>query len=393
MKSKEASSFAQNLTGAHPAAVPHDDSTSGTNRLWRLEALRGFAAVYVLLHHVSSSYLKLKHTIWGFPFRFGQEGVLVFFLLSGFVICYSHCLGKSNQNDFATYLFKRGRRIFPIFIISLLLAYIIACIGSHSLIPLNFRLLAGNLFMLQDHPEKPGVFILPFEDNMPLWSLSYEWWFYMMFYPINRWVQVDKQKYLVLALCFLGMAINQFFPNSVCWFLVFFVIWWAGVEMAREFLATKDVTFQRQKTMLVLLAFPMVWYGLTTWHWQTTGMPITFMTYPFIEFRYFLMTTVFLILALLWKKCHFIGFKPTLGWFQPLASISYALYVFHYPIICDLQLFPGNNYFSLDLVLRVILAFVLAWLVEAHLQKSLNSATDPWLKRRKIQTRRMDGNN
>jgi len=40
--------------------------------LWQLEALRGFAAFYVLLHHISSSYLGLQHSPFGLPFRFGQ---------------------------------------------------------------------------------------------------------------------------------------------------------------------------------------------------------------------------------------------------------------------------------------------------------------------------------
>lgn len=56
-------------------------------RLLKLEALRGFAALYVLLHHVSSSYLGLKSSFVGFPFRFGQEAVLVFF--SSIRICHS----------------------------------------------------------------------------------------------------------------------------------------------------------------------------------------------------------------------------------------------------------------------------------------------------------------
>ena len=32
------------------------ESTAVQRRLWQLEALRGFAALYVLLHHLSSNY-------------------------------------------------------------------------------------------------------------------------------------------------------------------------------------------------------------------------------------------------------------------------------------------------------------------------------------------------
>lgn len=365
-----------------PGPVQGSGSARPKNRLWQLEALRGFAAFYVLLHHISSSYLGLKHTAWGFFFRFGQEGVLVFFLLSGFVIFYSHGPHRADSHDFTTYLVKRGRRIYPIFGLSLLLAYLVQCLGAQGLLPVNLATLAGNIFMLQDHPEKPGNLFLPFADNMPLWSLSYEWWFYMMFFPINRWVAERRQKFLVFGLCVAGLLLSFFLPNPAGWFLVFFLIWWAGVELAREFLEAGDVTLSRQKTMLGLLAVPMLWYGFLTWQWWQLGKPVHFIDYPFVELRYFAMTLFFLLLVFIWKRWRFAGFAPTLGRFGWMGSISYALYLFHYPLICDLRLFPSDTVFYLDLGLRILLAFALAWLAEAKLQKWINSRTDRWLKAR-----------
>ena len=366
----------------HPVSPGNQNSAAARNYLWQLEALRGFAAFYVLLHHVSSSYLGWKHTVWGFPFRFGQEGVLVFFLLSGFVIYHAHGPHRRQGNDFASYLVKRGRRIYPIFGLSLLLAYGIQCWNAQALIPVNLGALAGNLGMLQDHPEKPGNWILPFADNMPLWSLSYEWWFYLMFFPINRWVPAARQKYFVFGLCGLGLLISLFRPNPFGWFLVFFIIWWTGVELAKEYLATGTVTGARQKAMAALLAVPALVFGLVVWHWRSSGRPLHFITYPLVEFRYFFMTLVFLGLLLLWKRWRFAGYNQTLGRFGWLGGISYALYLFHYPIICDLRLWPGAGAFYLDLAVRFFLALGLAWLAEAKLQKLINAWTDRWLASR-----------
>ncbi len=355
--------------------------TGTKNRLWQLEALRGFAAFYVLLHHLSSSYLGLKHSIWGFPFRFGQEGVLIFFLLSGFVICYSHGSRQADARGFRTYLIKRGRRIYPIFVISLLVAYAIQCIGARNFVPMDFRSLIGNLFMLQDHPDKPGVFLLPYKDNMPLWSLSYEWWFYMLFYPINRWVPVDKQKFLVFGLCAFGLVASLFMPNSLLNFLVFFVVWWVGVELAREFQATGNVTLGCQYPMLMILTAPALWYGCFLCQWKTAGKKVSFMEFPFVEFRYFFMAACFILLLFVWKHWRFVGYRQTIGRFERLGAISYALYVFHYPLICDLRLFQGESTFIFytDLCLRILLALALAWLAEGLLQKWINSTTDPWI--------------
>ena len=134
--------------------------------------------------------------------------------------------------------------------------------------------------------------------------------------------------------------------------------------------------------MLLLLIPPLVWYGWLTLKWKMAGHQIVFMAFPFVEFRYFVMTLVFLLLIFAWKHWRFIGFSQALGRFGHLGSISYALYLSHYPIICELRLFQSSVIFYLDLALRLLLAFILAWLVECKLQKWVNSLTDPCLASR-----------
>lgn len=364
-------------------SVPSNEPVLKRGRLWRLEALRGFAAFYVLLHHTSSNYLHLKYTIWGFPFRFGLEAVLTFFILSGFVICYSHQNASGQCDDFKTYFIKRTRRIYPIFILSLLLAQGIACIGAGGWAPVDLRRFFGNLFMLQNFPAHTGLFCVPFGDNMPLWSLSFEWWFYMMFFPIHRWVPRKAQKFLVLGLAVIGMLVNQFHPNVVCWFLVFFILWWTGVELAHEFRQTGDVSFSGQKTMLALIGVPLTWYAIVSWQWHRQGGQLHFNTYPFFDFRYFLVTPLFICLLIAWRQIRFAGFDRTLGNFERVGGISFGLYVFHYPILCDLRLLGGEKWFYADLILRISLAFFLAWLAEGVLQKWINKTTNPLLNVKK----------
>lgn len=78
-------------------------------KLEKLEALRGMAAIYVVLHHSIPHNLRLEELEIGFLFRFGQEAVILFFLLSGFVINYS--FSRGNDKTFRTYFFKRFYRI------------------------------------------------------------------------------------------------------------------------------------------------------------------------------------------------------------------------------------------------------------------------------------------
>ena len=42
------------------------------------------------------------------------------------------------------------------------------------------------MLMLQDRSyAKPGVWVSLVGGNAPLWSLSYEWWFYMAYFPMR----------------------------------------------------------------------------------------------------------------------------------------------------------------------------------------------------------------
>jgi peptidoglycan/LPS O-acetylase OafA/YrhL len=174
---------------------------------------------------------------------------------------------------------------------------------------------------------------------------------------------------------------NYFLPSSVFNFLIFFLIWWAGVEMAREFLATGDVTLRRQRTMLALLAIPAIWYAVLVWQCKAAGNEILVIKFPFMGFRYFAMSMVFISILFLWKLWQFAGFRHTIGLFEWVGSISYALYLFHYPLIKHLRLFAGDSGLILytDLGLRILLAFLLAWLAEGLLQKRINSTTSQWL--------------
>ena len=75
----------------------HLGAPASQGRLGKLEAIRGLAAVYVAVGHAIGA-----HTWW---LKFGQEAVMVFFLLSGFVI--EHTFARSPSASFTSFLLKR----------------------------------------------------------------------------------------------------------------------------------------------------------------------------------------------------------------------------------------------------------------------------------------------
>ena len=104
------------------------------NRFALLDALRGVTALYVVIHHFFG-YTNLKNVTYSairFPFRFGQEAVIIFFIMSGFLI--SVATYKANGLTWKEYFLKRFIRIYPIFISVLLLSI---CINTASGISLK----------------------------------------------------------------------------------------------------------------------------------------------------------------------------------------------------------------------------------------------------------------
>jgi peptidoglycan/LPS O-acetylase OafA/YrhL len=335
-------------------------------KIGKLESIRGFAAIYVMLSHLFSNHLHLQRSWIGQPFRFAQEGVLLFFLLSGFVIYYSwHEF--AGTKDFKTFFFKRFKRIYPLFLLSLLLAYFIGA-STFTL----FGLL-GNLAMTQGFDADLGWKSAPFMGNEPLWSLSYEWWFYMMFFPLYCFVSPGRQIAIVFALALAGIVGELIAPNILFHILASFPIWWCGVEFAREFVETKRFTWQRQWPVISMLAIAALAYVGVAAAWVHGGGTLHVIEYPVVKLRHYVVALVLIVLFFAWKQVGFKGFDYTFGPFKMFAGISYAIYVLHYPIICYLPQL-GPTY--LDAILKVPLVLALAWLAEGVFQKHVSRWMD-----------------
>ena len=145
-----------------------------------LDLVRFLAALTVLLFHASGFEFMKVDTVLG---HYGREAVIVFFVLSGFVIAYTADQKDSTLPEYATH---RISRIYSVVIPALILTPIVDWIGARihpefyvgynaqSVWPI--RVVNSVLCM-----NEWGFWSVQFFSNVPYWSISYEVAYYILF--------------------------------------------------------------------------------------------------------------------------------------------------------------------------------------------------------------------
>lgn len=343
------------------------------SKIEKLEMLRGLAAMYVVAHHLVLHAFPLNRVL-NFLLRFGQEAVMAFFLLSGFVVYYS--THQHRDQSFRGYFRRRFTRIYPIFLIALVLSYGMGVLAGYTLV--DWRTLCGNVFMLQDFSAgKPGVWFDTFCGNGPLWSLSYEWWFYMMFFPVYSQVPARFQLPCAAVISLAGLLTYAWHPNQISLFLLYFILWWTGLELGRTYGGGNTPTFYTQRYSVLVLAGFCVGVTIVTLGLMARPVPLLFGLHPILEIRHFCACFVMLCVGLLWSHFEWRGFSRIFGVFSLIAPISYAVYVFHYPIgayVLNAHWIPGS---FLRLLLAILLTLLVSYLAEVPLQRVITRRTNP----------------
>jgi len=145
-----------------------------------LEFLRGISTVFILGWHMAF----LAPT--GHPTRltayWGTDALIMFFMLSGLVINLSE---TNKPKPVKAFLSNRFIRIYPQFIVGMLLAFIALYVTNTSFPSL--KVILGNFFMVSTMKDYMGYVVPSIQSNLPVWSLSFEVAFYIMFaFTIGR---------------------------------------------------------------------------------------------------------------------------------------------------------------------------------------------------------------
>ncbi|MBY0436485.1 MAG: acyltransferase [Cyclobacteriaceae bacterium] len=364
-----------------------------------LDGLRGLAALMVLIGHAkwllqegySEGYL-LHPNQYGLIdklglyffrlFRFGHEAVMFFFVLSGFVIHLSYAQkirdGKPlGTIDYINYYKKRISRIYPPYLVALVLTFFLDSIGAN-IFPLlylhstmypsinqavsffhDLRILIGNFFLVLE----PTV--VNFGSNSVTWSLKYEWWFYMI-YPFFLVISVKRTwicYFLVFVLWLLSFTIGIWpllMAQQICSLLI---CWWLGALLA-------DVYSSRIKLRLQHLAFLM----------------ISIIVVPFISnsivYDFLVSLSFFGVLALLLSLKPSNKILTTLSWWGGIGKFSYTIYIIHFPILVFISAWIMETSGALPIHSGFVILGILAVIIISYALSLV--VEQPFLKRKSV---------
>jgi peptidoglycan/LPS O-acetylase OafA/YrhL len=216
-----------------------------------LDFCRGVAAVAVMISHLRAlfflDYPQVQHKNLAVSALYavtglGHQSVVIFFVLSGLLIGRSVLFPvREGSWSWTIYLINRCTRLYVVLVPAMLLCAFwdwrgMALSGAHRFyweaIPsfgswtvidrTTLSGFGGNLLFLQ------SIFYDPFGSNGPLWSLSYEFWYYMLFPLILLFFSNKIAKTWRIIYFSLALAIFVMIGTHIT---LYFAMWLAGAAL------------------------------------------------------------------------------------------------------------------------------------------------------------------
>lgn len=196
-------------------------------KLPELDGIRGIAILMVIFHHLSQAF-PVQHGLlgmWLAVTKAGWLGVDIFFALSGFLITKGLLEAAEKPNYYRNFYSRRFLRLAPLYLIALLL---VALTTPHS-----GPFLALSLLYLANFAKPLGIAM----SYGPLWSLSVEEHFYMVWPAIAKNTTRKRLLWIAIAVCALTPLVrflayrHSLFDPYVTWFRLDGLAWGAIIAI------------------------------------------------------------------------------------------------------------------------------------------------------------------
>lgn len=289
-----------------------------------LDALRFIAAFMVLLSHARNTFFPAfgdlpvgQQNIFSMAFtmfcRMGHEAVIVFFVLSGFLVGGRGFERMKNDTmNVGSYAIDRFARIIPPLLAAIIFYYITSLVIPGT--PFSWVTAIGNLFSLQGICCKSLV--------SPFWSLSYEVWFYIILGALAVLLKAKKDGKIILGLIVFVAATSVFVLGLKMHYLL---IWMMG---AVAYLARPQ---KKSKWVLILSLFGL-FASILYWQLSKDTKSIEFAVESTNEQLVELIMSL-MVCLLIQQVLLFEPSRKVSKWIEKkiggMAKFSYTLYLSH----------------------------------------------------------------
>ncbi|HUD76533.1 MAG TPA: acyltransferase [Streptosporangiaceae bacterium] len=180
---------------------------AGRPRLAWLDALRGIAALCVVYEHFGARVLPGVRAVVFSVFDPGLYGVLVFFLISGYIVPAS----LERRASLRTFWISRLFRLFPLFAVVAGATLLLSLAGLVSLQGMSHNVAAmvlSHLFMLDDLLGGTNLIVV-------IWTLSYEMVFYLLLSALFTSGLHRRSGVLAVAFAAGALLLGGVLPNGL----------------------------------------------------------------------------------------------------------------------------------------------------------------------------------
>lgn len=349
-----------------------------------LDLARGLAALAVVFFHYRTFITDASFPV--FPW-IGHEAVIVFFVLSGVVI---HHSAKTKDKNLGMYFGKRFSRLYSVLFPCLLLTVVLDQTGWH-LNPETYSWVYNpthyikNLCSVILFTNESWGLSVKFSANHVLWSLAYEFWYYIIF---GLWLYIRSRRVswglVLLASAVAGPQIVLLLP-----------VWLMGVWAYRWM---KHPPFSRGGgwaiSVFSTLAVLALWGFKGQYAWRVGelgGMPLNYSeTFLYDYCIGACITLHFIAFASICsdRERFFIAHPRLVKALRYPAGVSFTLYCCHLPIMFFLNALIGDPVLYLVPLLCVIIVFLFGHQIEQTREMYYNIIAAlsriPWNPMRKL---------
>jgi peptidoglycan/LPS O-acetylase OafA/YrhL len=318
-----------------------------------LDFLRVVAAFGVLLVHAQITWF--SH-LFNTSLELRNKFVMIFFVLSGYLISFT--VEKKNKGS-QQYLIDRLSRLYSVVLPALLLTFILDNLGKHinpgfyldKMAPDHqiFRYLinaifCGQIWNLSTSPSTNG----------PFWSLSYEFWYYILFWA---WIYLKGSRKIIglIIICLIiGLKILLLLP-----------VWIFGVLAYHWSINPKFAIKRNIANILFVGTLFSIIFITFFWDFSPYSKEFVYAHPPLFFSSNFIFSWLFGALTAinLWSFNFVSSFIIVPGFIEKivkkLSSMTFSLYLYHFPMLVFVAAVIPYNKFSYVQVTSILIGIVI----------------------------------